>query len=242
MPDEADYLQGIAQPVSSPEEDTAEAWRDGEALKTAYTVARRRFETARDGQVSTYRPAQSLDGKSRLNVGHPERGKVTNAWVAMAAKMRAKGVDPEKYVYDVFSRLFSAGQSVPMPQQLLAENVWKLYKQPKQTSALVTKTLWLFQANLANEAIMDLREDGRSLRDAMLDVIYDDTLALTDLFRFCLAYSVGETAVAEYFAVPAALQYYPQAEHYDMIAKKMLPRGFKRQAGEIYRGYLKSKS
>jgi len=243
MPKRVDYLDESVFVIRSPEEEAASQqqanWSDGQRLKAAYTAARREFETTRDGVESTYTPARSLDGKSRLLANCPERGKLTDTWTQMAGKLRELGFDPELYVHKLFRALAHSGMGMPAPKQLAHIKYQELLNAVEGGLDEDVRIAWLVQAREASRAYTTRLEMGRSPPAAVLEVLYNDNLPLSSLFRYSMAWLDRNREAMQAFEFAAALEYHPKAAAYQKVAAPVLPEGFAALAEKIYTAYMK---
>lgn len=192
-------------------------------IRDLYTLRRRALHEAREHRPSSWKPSPHWDG------GHTPHGNRKNIWVKIAKFCLRNGLEPEDYIYYVFSTL--KPEQVPQPNHLLSERLRQQYidnhcreeERLEHIRLAFTEQKLNLMSRLDEWTQVALEEKTISKRDIQLAILGDDGLGLTALFRFCLAIQEKLDDVAQYYFEPAVLQYLRFRKEYQEVWGDFLP-------------------
>lgn len=204
-------------------------------IREAYIFERRIFNESRYGQQSEYRPGVRFDG------GEDRDGREFKPiWPKVADFVLDNGLEAVSFVRSQFydRRL------PPQPNQLLSEKALHRYERyhgaarEKVVQALSSQQ---YRADL--EFWAKVQFCGRTEEDAWFDVLLDQSIELSALFRYCKAVELGKNDDAMKYVVrryraPAAFQYLRYRSEYDDVWADFIPIKFKARAGRILKKYI----
>jgi len=210
-------------------------------LKAAYTFERQLFDGVRTGEKSNYRPAKKYDGKVDYDGETPVLVN-KNAWVDTVKALQADGIDPVDYVHKVFFMLLhrpNPAASAPTPAQLLSTQFRKFYKQAKTMALEEIKKRFESERRLAKTHVMAKQSVNElTMQDATEEVLLDEDIDLSPLFRYCLARSMKTPEFADlatrFFLQRAVLQYVRASSDYGEVYGEWIPDDFRRSAKVEY--------
>lgn len=207
----------------------------GLQLKSAYTVERGFYEQQRDrSRKQRYKPSKHWDGAEKDD-RDPELTGRDNVWIKTAAHLYDRGIDPAEFVRLVFAAINDKVDAPPLPSQLLSPKTFAKYTRGARTLPLEVANAFETQRALAKSRVcVKVRLCQKTTADAVEEVLYDEALALSALFRYCLAVSMQEKGkrfkeAAEAFKARAAIQYMRHKAQYDQ-SWTCIPPKFKAEA------------
>jgi hypothetical protein len=215
--------------------------RDAILVRQTYIEERSAFESLREGVTIRYKVPSEFDGRRAQMTEESviiRAGKLP-IWIKLAREFATRRIDPQEYIRTQFERLDSLEARITEPPQLFSERClarWDLAVSKRgETFALALHV----QKTLARDSILSVQYQY-NLRgdDAYANVLLDPQLALSSLFRYCLALSIGGPRmrqVARRFEVGACIQYQRYRRHYKRYWKEFLPVGFASKSAKIYR-------
>lgn len=168
-------------------------------------------------------------------------------WRNMAVWVLEQHFDPEKFIRCQFVVL-PVGANPPMPNQLKGSQALRNYYKAREVSrslieSALASQLSEFQCEVATRTV----PNGKSAEELWADILDDEVLRLSALFRYCVAVSVYcdpktvnrslVSPIIVKYREAAALQYIFKAEAYDEMWQDYLPIKWKQKAEAIYRNY-----
>lgn len=219
-------------------------------MKAAYIRERRAFENERAAaskaaKRSQYMPSKDLDrGWRPGHADHPERIYIANTWASMVRSLLAARVDPVQYVQILFQVTRRKLSVLIPPTELTSQKNMKLYQEQCPQQSMDARVEFVTQQSTAHRHLVQRMEMySLSSADATADILLDDSLALSNLFRYCLANSMpaGSKAkeLAEVFRAGAYIEYVRNGEQYSTWWSKWLPPGFAEEAEAFYAEVLR---
>lgn len=188
-----------------------------------------------------YRPSKRHDGGANWDVQageYPEGTIYESVWQKIAVSLFRDKIDPVFYVQRIFAVISSRYENPPTPEQLLSERYRRIYAESLEDSEHELALALMIQSNLAKNQILLAQIDGGvSMEEAVEEVLVNDRLALSSLFRYCLAASMRSKRFRRYmenYRVGAAVQYLRQAEDYDEGWGEFVPNELRDKAESIY--------
>ncbi len=220
------------------------AWR----VRQTYIVERDSYESliSLHPERQKYRVSRRDDGGPNWDdsLGEYPEGQVhKSVWQKIVVTLFKEQIDPVDYIRCVFAAISGWLASPPLPRTLLSKRYRRIYKDYLETAGDELDLALRIQRNLAENLIVLAQVDGGvSMEEAVEEVLVNDRLALSSLFRYCLAVSMkGKrfTRLAERYRVGAAVQYVRQAEDYTQAWGDFIPEHLRTEAEKIYRRVLK---
>ncbi len=190
----------------------------------------------------SYRPSRKHDGGAdwdEKSGEYPEGTIYESVWQKTAVKLFQEKIDPVFYIQRIFAIISGRYENPPTPAQLLSERYRRIYAESFEDGYKELALALSIQSNLAKNQILLAQIDGGvSMEDAVEEVLVNDRLALSSLFRYCLAASMRTKRFRrhmENYRVGAAVQYLRQAEDYDEGWGEFIPEELRDKAESIYR-------
>jgi hypothetical protein len=214
-------------------------------IREQYITRRREYETAQQGSESKYLPSAHWDGGQNRQ-GHTR----SNIWKRIAALCIEHGVDHYQYVQQVFMN--PVHKRAPQPNWLLGERMLNEYKSDSRPVGKAVRAAYIARAFEEERARLEERlfewddiishDKDREYTELEIQraILGDDNLALTPLFRFCLAIQKRQDDIAEYFYGMAILQYLRYPEAYRRVWGDMIPGWFHKAADSCRRMLIAS--
>ena len=130
----------------------------------------------------------------------------------------------------------------PFPNQLNAPRAFANYAAGGEISFNEIFSAFNSQQQIAENHMVVAQQGGSSAEEAWEDVLDDDDMPLSALFRYCLALSVAKKSqderfkdIARRFRTVAALQYLQDPESYNAIwGEEWIPQKFRDKVHGIY--------
>lgn len=212
--------------------------RSAQRFKEVYILERQAYEEAR-GSTKLYRPPKRFDGGAEQHDGAYRSGKVApNVWQVQTKKLLEEHLDPVEYVQHVFLGLAGSGRRPPGPDQILQEAFRAGYDRARRQEGHQVKISLEVQARLARQRIIERQACyGYNPEDALVDVLLDEGLDLSWLFRYCLAAASEHPRaqeLADDFFVGAVIQYMRSHREYKRHWGPWIPHDFPKQASTVY--------
>jgi hypothetical protein len=233
---------------SAPEEEegvdsaaTAAEWKMASAVKTVYIVERSRWETVSTGIASTYIPPSSYDGTPPITLcGEVVLQKAQpSVWVKLVRWCEEQSVHPESYVALIFSSFSPMRRRPPEPHQLMSEVYLRVWDENLPKLSERVRVALVVQKAAAENRFARIRVSDPKTKpeDAWVEVLVDGTLAISALFRYCLAKMIGGKRfekIAASYEDEAVLEFQRFRKWYKLHWGALLPKGFSRFAREQY--------
>ena len=152
-----------------------------------------------------------------------------NVWPSIAQFM----LDNQLNVSSCLALCFDLAQDrteIPLPSHITAP--WRLtgYREVSDTSPQLLGYMLTAEKQLCRTEFYEATSEfGMSGEDALRYILGNESLALSPLFRFCLAYSENMTDMVEEFKLDAVLQYIVSMDGYDKAWDDWVPGEFRRQ-------------
>ena len=219
-------------------------------FKNTYVHERRILERFRQGDAATtYKPAASLDGKSRFN--SPEEPTTTNQWDQMYHQLERlqPHVRPTHYVRVMFKILRGSALAIPTLKQLATVPMQEMVAEYLKANELELREQFVTESQRAKSSItINQKGVGHSLALSVYYAIVDTRLELSPLFKYCLATTTcayirqGKIEdshcekldrLAKRFEFLAALDYTVFPDLYDQVWGNAIPAGFRVAAFSI---------
>jgi len=220
-----------------------------QTFKNTYVQERRLLERFRTGPTTQpYRPASSLDGKSRFNT--PEEKDGENQWEVTYDKLvKAQDNTPTQFVRILFKVLRGSALAVPTLLQLASPSMLELVANYTTKLKYSLREEFVAESQRAKSSItISQKGVGHPLSLAVYYAIVDSRLELSALFKYCLATmtsrqirQLGEKdshcekleVLAKQFEFMAAMDYTLFPDLYDSIWGAMIPSGFRVAASSL---------
>lgn len=196
------------------------------------------YSTKQSGEKNNqeWRPTEYWDG------GEWHGQKRPNIWMAAAKKVLKHRLPVGEFVYYV---IFCRGTSKVAPNHLLSDRVIDGFKQYRIS----------IQNNIRAELKSNLENDFRELRTSVVhaeesrrcsrkkrkrnktalqrEILLDETLAMSGLFRYAIASREGLHDIAEEYELQALLEYMSHCDEYDIVWGDLIPRSLKTMAKKL---------
>lgn len=218
-------------------------------FKDTYVQERRILERFRQGECAgVYRPASSLDGKSKFDTAEEKRS--TNQWQIMYKKIEQRQqLTPVYYVRVLFYLLRGSSLAVPSLGQLAAPETMEMVLDFSKKAEDDLRRQFIAESQRVRTAIVVLHKgEGYPLSLSVYYALVDNRLELSPLFKYCLAISTRErllqdskadphieklNKVAKQFEFLAAMDYTLFPQLYNAVLGNMVPANFRVAAAEI---------
>lgn len=210
-------------------------------IKFFYERERSLYESLLSGKQIEYRAPASYDGKSALYVEGEDDAKVENSkksiWRTLADFFSANKIDPRLYIRVQFEPSQLGLRRAPEPTQLMTPECIHVYHQALARIGPTVELALLTQRAVASAAIVNNEELGCDRDQAVITVITNDSIELSPLFRYCLAWSMGTDKfrkLARLYQDHAVIQFQRFRQYYQRYWSEWLPVGFVLLADKIY--------
>jgi len=194
-----------------------------------------------------YTPPKGYMGKPATHFADaPVKSKPITAakkspWVGIRDWCKDAEIDPLTYIAFQFDMQTNTARP-PEPLQLLSDKRADLWRDGAPARAERLAVAWRVQTELANTEISVglLYWTNLSKWDVYANVILGHALALTPLYRYCLAVSIAKDGgirfrpIARHYRDDAMRQFRPYADLYVKTWGSFLPTGFEQDAREAY--------
>jgi len=188
--------------------------------RTSYISHKTNHELAKTG-VPSYSLAGMWDGK-KDRAGKKRRP----IWPNIARFMLRNALDPDACISARFRKIRDTNKDVK-PNQIASAAWLQFYKAACDVDGREFAIQLRSEKQLCEMGIEEAREDGHSGKEAWLMALLDDGLAISPLFRVCLADSEGLDRVVSYYVTEAMVQYLAAPEAYDEHWCEWIPQDFK---------------
>lgn len=232
---------GAVRGPASPEvpAETVRSWR----VKVVYTQERGRWESVHAGHPIRYKPPAVYDGRAAVRVDDSEAADIEKArssvWTRIVAWCDARNIPPEAYVRQCFANIPLKLENPPEPAQLLGEKYLAVWKKTRgKRREIITQALVTQKQTAARHMTIQQSVYGETAEFAQLYVLYEGaSLALSPLFRYCLAVGIGGKdmrRLARRLEAEAILQFETSRVLYKNCWADVLPKGFAKLSATVY--------
>jgi hypothetical protein len=218
-------------PSSAPKPDAADVTLIdvlARRLKTAYTIERRLLETRRRGHVIPYEPPARHDELDAEG---------SNLWLNAAKALFSEGYDPATYVLNVFATLNGTNIAPLLPEEIVSKRAEALYAYAQKNERRDIEIAYRNQSHCAIDFIKR-RGKGNPTNNTVAEVLTDETLGLSSLFRYCFARHMGNPErfgkIIRIYYPRAVLQYMHSRDAYDAVWGAFIPGLFRQNAEKEY--------
>lgn len=182
-----------------------------ERLKAAYVRERRRWLQANRG----------FEGRDDLNPYWD------TAWPRAADFVITHGCDPDTYIHAQFNR----GRFVT-PKQLWTPKALEAYRKFVQESEGIIADRLAAETRVFEARLFEYQPflQGRTKEEQWRFLLNDTTLALTPLFRYCVAASCSFHPIMDQYEEQALYQYLGNRQAYDMHWSAVIPPRLRERA------------
>ncbi len=215
-------------------------------LKNVYAQERQRHLNNQGMKANAYAPDKWEDDiredvYDEENVEDAASAKKSDQWFELAKKILAERLDPEAFIRRQF-HVLPADAKPPWPNQLNGPKAFANYEAGVEISFNEIFSAFTSQQQIAENHMVVAQSGGSSPEEAWEDVLDDDDMPLSALFRYCLALSVAKKTkderfkvIARRFRTVAALQYLQDPESYNAIwGEDWIPKKFRDKVNSIY--------
>lgn len=214
--------------------------RIAKEVRTQYIRRRRAHETTASNIASMYEPSVHWDG-GVSRCGHRR----SSIWESVAKFCIKHKLDHFDYVQQIF--INPPSRRSPQPNHLLSQRVLRQYREASCAKSIAAKVAYIntaFEAErcrlherLSEWADIINHDESRDYTEYEIQraILGDDNLALTPLFRFCLAIQQQQDDIAEYYYAGAILQYLRFAPAYRIVWGPLIPSWFRKKARRCQR-------
>ncbi len=222
---------------ASPEDDndfgfTAAEVRLSRVVRAVYVRCRSLAESMRRAVKFDYRPPRSYDQGS----GGGERKVQAPVWLRLARWLVGHKLEPLRYVH--YHLLQPDLERMPEPADLMSATARERFlAQRRQRLGDVRRALPAERTAFFEAVSLAELMTGKQGTEIWGDVLTDDTVSLSPLFRYCLAKSVGGVSferIAAYYRSSALAQFSQYPAAYARYWEAVLPAGFARSARRDY--------
>jgi hypothetical protein len=159
-------------------------------VREEYIKAREEYEYIRTGKSISYKPPPSFDGCKEIVTDDGvilEKGRPPVWYELVDCFIKNKITNPGLYIHTVFQDYYDSPYP-PKPKDLLRPEYLQKWEQIKINKQAEIIDALKFQVNILDKELRYLRNYlKKSKVDALVCILSDHTLALSPLFRFCLA-------------------------------------------------------
>ena len=174
----------------------------------------------------------------RLHPGGAMDKKYSTCWFKIMSFARENELDPETLIRSVFQtwqRVFA-----PMPNQFYNDQALLAYRVTLRTQHDQVRQAFRSQQFACSRELWELTDTQpeASLSSRQRSVLLSRTVAMSALFRYCLACTQKYVDIADKYYEAAVRQYVPCADCYDEIWGELIPAEFRATAKENYDYYV----
>lgn len=203
-------------------------------IREIYIRERSASEQLLFGGEYRYRPPRSYDGPHEMTEQQVAAGSV---WYKMMVFYVAHKIDEHAFIAYMFGRAEPGGR-LPEPNMLYGPKSLAKWEKAQAEKGREIETTLVVQRRIAMANIAFLqRLAGKSATESFERTIVDTTLALSGLFRYCLASSIPGKRfrrLAAYYEGDACLQFERYRKYYKRHWKDFLPVGFIKRSRKVY--------
>jgi len=198
-------------------------------VREIWIAEKRQYQQSQSGQPSTWVPGPQLDG------GCSASGRVTTpVWPKLAKFIFENGLHP---VFFIRAQFHQCGGRPPLnPLMLTNDKAVQRYKHFVASKADIKDLVVArdTQMRAARDAVeLNKRFYGPTNIDIYRDVILDNNVDITALFRYVLALQCKQQDLANLWHDAALKQYLYEQDAYDLAWGQMVPAQLKQEAMEI---------
>lgn len=206
-------------------------------VRRIYIEERTRYEHRRHGAAGTYHPPKDWDGRSAqyLEDGPRVQKGRRAVWEDLAETLLHHRIEPHAYMSAIFGDL-SINERPPNPDVLRGEKClarWDEIRAGKEKE--VELSLRLETQRASQKMAYYQRVMSFTAKRAHRTTLVDDSLPLSPLFRYCVAYDMRYDDIAEHYFAQAVQQFMRYEDFYLKHWKRILPKRFAEKAKRAYR-------
>lgn len=204
----------------------------GKRIKSIYIAQRTAFDRRIKGIETIWRSCRRYDQGVSETV---ETKAVLPVWITLARFFREKEINPYDYINFHFQKQLITNPLEPF--QLKTDKNWQDYEVWKKKEVKSILIAFRTQKSICTTNIQIVQSNGSraSNKEVYVDVLTDEALELSALFRYCLARSLNLKDIASIYEQQAAMQFYCNPDAYLKIWKKWLPQGFHERARKLFK-------
>jgi len=195
-------------------------------IRAIYILERRRKEEALTGLPSHYRSHVMWDGGEH-------RGRTySSVWLKIARFVLEHRLEPVLLIEAQFRK---PSKIVLEPTGILSSDALFVYQEFTQYLDAHEPISFNHQKQVCRNAAADLYAATNWTDDEIMgSVLFDESLAMTPLFRYCMAKSLKIERVYTDYLHKAVLQYIPRKQLYDNVWGNFIPARFAQKAEQVY--------
>lgn len=219
-----------AEPITAKERRSSLAFR----IREIYIRERSAAEQLLYGGEFRYRPPRRYDGRHKIVEQTVAEDSV---WFKMMLFYVAHKIDPHAMIAYMFGRCEPGGM-LPEPNMLYGPKSLAKWEKAQDEKGREIETALQIQRGIAKRQIAFWQRIGeKSAVESYERTIVDTSLALSSLFRYCLASSIEGKRfrrLAAYYEGDACLQFERYRKFYRRHWKDFLPAGFAKRSRKVY--------
>lgn len=228
-----------AGPPEEPEEEGGLTDPAARRVKFCYARERTRWESLRAGKDVKYVMPSRYDGLPAKTVEgeYVAEKRLKSVWLTLARWFSEREIDPETYINLQFDMLTTEDTYAPEPLQLMSPKYQARWRTCKHKIGERLRVQLVVQKRQAEREFAYLRATGCSPKKAWANALVTDGLALSPLFRYCLAVRLGGKTfdrLASCFEHDAVLQFERYRDFYAVYWAGLLPRDFAERSRRLY--------
>lgn len=208
-------------------------------IRSCYKQERTRWEAMKEGKPVEYKIPRAYDGRPGVSVEgeHTLVKAAPSQWSLLQKWCDEYGIVPESFIRIAFRALPVSGHA-PEPAQLRSQKFlakWRdlIEELPEELGTALTNEKRI----AANEIAVRQRIQGDTYEYACVQTLTASHLAMSPLFRYCLAHNINTKKtrkVAGKLEAQAILQFECYPTLYAKAWAAVLPDGFAERAKELY--------
>ncbi len=207
-------------------------------IRATYVEERSVLESRRLGGAFAYHVPARYDGLPESADADGRRRKpVAPVWPRLAARFAELRLPPALYMRTVFAQVPLGGHA-PEPPQLLSQGYLAAWSKARQALEPGVRRALVSEIDLARVQIAAIAGGGvKTEREAAACVLLNEHLALSPLFRYCLALRIGGPwfrRLARRLEPAACTQYEYLRDFYRRHWKEWLPASFDQSSSLVY--------
>lgn len=220
--------------------DVTQVTEAGGLVKHCYGRSRSHLESLRAGERVDYIYPSRYDGRAAVTIDGDDgvviEKAVPSVWNAVADWLLARDINPEAYIDMQFSAI-GPGERIPEPAQLITPKCLKRWETGKRMLEERARISVIVEKQIAEGAYAMWNSNIKNPKGAWAYVLADTELALSPLFRYCIAFRMKGKVfddIADLYESRAIFQFQRARVAYKKYWKAILPKGFSKYAREIY--------
>ena len=199
--------------------------------RVAYIAYREQYEQDRSGRAATYRPGPQWDGGIGSN-GREHKP----IWPKIAQFMIKHKLDPEKAIWLRFAFSSKKNTKPPWPNQIAADKYLELYEGEVELESADDVAISFAtekQHCITRISVASAYHEGTT-EQLWRSVLLDDTIPVSPLMRYCVAYSEGYRSICRVYEDKAIMQYLFASDAYDDTWGSWIPDNLRKKARKIF--------